>query len=261
MKKSNNSIWFKKWFNTQEYLDLYRHRDDSDASKIIKLLFNNITLDKEAKVLDLACGNGRHSVLFAKKGFKVTGIDLSSFLISRAKLQLKSEYSRYRKNLEFEIGDMRNISHSKEFDLVVNIFSSFGYFDRRIDNEKVLKSISNALKQNGYFLFDFLNKDYLLKNLIPLDIRKEDKKIIIQVRNITEGFVEKNILILKNNLKNGKYPVLNSYKEKIRLYSLEDFKIMFLRFGLKIMKIFGDYEGKNYNKSKSERLIILAKKI
>ncbi len=93
--------WFKEWFNTQEYLDLYKHRDDTDeASKIIKLLFNNISLPKDAKILDLACGNGRHSVLFAKKGFSVTGIDLSKYLISKAEERRKKEYSRYSKRLK-----------------------------------------------------------------------------------------------------------------------------------------------------------------
>jgi SAM-dependent methyltransferase len=261
LKKTESNAWFKHWFNTQDYLDLYKHRDDTDASKIIKLLFKHITLKKNAEVLDLACGNGRHSVLFARKGFNVTGIDLSKYLISCANEKRKTDYYRYHKKLSFEIGDMRNIAHVKEFDLIVNIFSSFGYFENGKDNEKVIKSISRALKPNGYFLFDFLNKDFLLKNLVPYDIKKEKNKIIIQIRSITDGFVQKNILIIKNNPDETKYPVLNRYMEKIKLYSLDDFKSIYLRSGLKIIKIFGDYEGKNYIKNKSERLIILAGKI
>jgi len=261
LKKAENNAWYKKWFNTQEYLDLYKHRDNTDAIKIINLLFKNIYLKKGAKVLDLACGNGRHSVLFAKKGYNVTGIDLSKYLISRANEKRETDYHKYKQMLSFEIGDMRNIARLKEFDLIVNLFSSFGYFNNRIDNEKVIKSIARALKPKGYFLFDFLNKDYLIKNLVPYSIKKEKDKIIVQIRNIADGFVEKNILIIKNNPKKEKCPVLNRYMEKIKLYSLEDFKIMYSRFGLKFIKIFGDYEGKNFIKNKSERLIILAGKI
>ncbi len=253
-------LWFKEWFNTQEYLDLYKHRDDTDAAKIIKLLFNNISLPKDAKILDLACGNGRHSVLFAKKGFSVTGIDLSSYLISKAKERRKKEYLMYSKRLKFEIGDMRHIRHKNEFNLVVNLFSSFGYFDNEKDNFNVLKSIARALVHGGYFLFDFLNAGYLLKNLVPYDVKRESGKTMIQIRSFIDGFVEKNIIIIKNNQSFGKSPIVNRYKEKIRLYSIGDFRKMFAQNGLKILKEFGSYSGSSNNEEKSERLIILAQK-
>jgi SAM-dependent methyltransferase len=252
--------WFKEWFNTQEYLDLYKHRDDTDAAKIIKLLFENIKLPKNAKVLDLACGNGRHSVLFAKKGFSVTGIDLSGYLISKAEEKRKKEYSKYSKRLKFEIGDMRHIRHKNEFNLVVNLFSSFGYFDNEKDNFDVLKSIARALVHGGYFFLDFLNSGYLLNNLVPYDVKKERGKTIVQIRSFINGFVEKNIIIIKNNPSAGKSPVVNRYKEKIRLYSISDFRKMFAQNGLNILKVFGSYSGNSYNNEKSERLIILAQK-
>jgi SAM-dependent methyltransferase len=261
LKKTEQVNWFTKWFNTQDYLDLYKHRDTKDASKILKLLFRNVTIPKGANVLDLACGNGRHSFLIARKGYNVTGIDLSKYLISRAKEKLKDEYSGSRNRLSFEIGDMRRIGHKNEFELVVNLFTSFGYFEKHSDNMKVIKSISSALKKNGWFLFDFLNTDYLKKHLVPFNIKREKKNIIVQIRNITDGFVEKNIFILKNNNIQGSYPVLKSYKEKIRLYSLKDFRYMFSTNGLKIVKAFGNYDGVKFIKSKSERLIILAQKI
>jgi len=260
LKKAEQDKWFRKWFNTQDYLDLYKHRDTKDAAKILKLLFANISIPKGSKVLDLACGSGRHSLLIARKGYNVTGIDLSKYLISKAKEKLKNEYSGCRNRLSFEIGDMRNIKHKNEFELIVNIFSSFGYFEKQSDNVKVIKSISSALKKNGWFLFDFLNRDYLIKHLVPLNIKRENNKILVQVRNITDGFVEKNIFILKNNSARDPYPVLNRYKEIIRLYSLNDFRKMFSAYKLKIIKVFGNYDGAKFVKSKSERLIILAQK-
>jgi SAM-dependent methyltransferase len=261
LNKSTGDTWYKKWFNTQDYLDLYRYRDETDASKIINLLLANIKLNKGAKVLDLACGNGRHSILFAKKGFNVTGIDLSKFLIRKANEQLRNKYSDSRKRLTFEVGNMKNIPHKNEFDLVVNIFTSFGYFEKDADNKKVIKSISDALKSGGWFLLDFLNKEHLLKNIVPFDIKKERKKIIIQIRAIDNGFVEKNILIIKNNSLSDSYSILNRYKEKIRLYSFDEFKLMFSTNTLKIKKVFGNYSGSKYDKRKSERLIILAQKV
>jgi len=251
--------WYKDWFNTQQYLDLYKHRDYNDAKKIVSLLFNNIKLQKGAKCLDLACGNGRHSIFFAKKGLKVTGLDLSPFLINQAKKRLAKEYKKYRTNLRFVIGDMKHLGFKNKFGLVVNFFSSFGYFKTDRENFTVIKGISGSLKKGGYFLFDFLNKGYLLKNLVPYNHRLLGDTAYIQIRHIEDSFVIKNIFIIQNS-KSGKPPKIHQYFEKIRLYSITDFKKIFKTNGLHIIKIFGNYSGKPYNKVSSERLIILARK-
>lgn len=251
--------WFKKWFNSKDYLDLYKHRDSSDAKKIVTLINQNIKLKKGADVLDLACGNGRHSVLFAAKGYKVLGVDLSDFLISQANKKLKTDYSNYSKNLRFEIKDMRNLSYKNRFDLVVNLFSSFGYFDKDSQNYKVIKDVSKSLKQGGYFFFDFLNADYLKENLVPFDIKKGNRNILVQVRNIDNGFIRKDIAIFRSNSR-GNYPLFSHFYEKIKLYSYKDFAAIFSKYNLKILKTFGDYNGRRFNKNKSQRLIILAQK-
>lgn len=249
--------WYVSWFNTQEYLDLYRHRDEEDAKKIISLILRNISLNKKANVLDLACGTGRHSLLLARKGFNVTGIDLSKYLITQAKEKLRNEYKKYIKLLKFEIRDMREFSYPGHFDLVVNIFTSFGYFEKDKDNERVIKCISDSLKINGFFVIDFLNKNYIVKNLLPYSIKKKRNKVIIQIRKITNNFVEQDILILK---KHNSFYNLEKYRERIKLYTLANFRKMFGKYKLKIVKIFGSYYGGAYEKYKSPRLIIIAKR-
>jgi SAM-dependent methyltransferase len=241
------------------YLELYKHRDNKDAKKIVSLINRIVKLPAGSKVLDLACGNGRHSVLFAQKEFKVLGGDLSPYLISEAKKKLNTEYKRYRDNLTFKIMDMRFIGYKNEFDMVVNLFSSFGYFEKDSENIRVIKSISSSLKKNGYFFFDFLNKKYLEKSLVPFDINKRNHNIIIQVRNITRGFIKKDIIIIKNN-PGSKHPLISDFFEEIKLYSLKDFKAMFNKNRLKIIKTFGNYSGSAFNQNTSERLIILAQK-
>ncbi|RPI14810.1 MAG: class I SAM-dependent methyltransferase [Ignavibacteriae bacterium] len=252
--------WFKSWFNTQDYLDLYKHRDSHDASKLVSLIFSNINIPKGSNVLDLACGSGRHSVFFAKKGMFVTGIDLSAFLIKQANLQLENEFLHYKDKLKFEIRDMREIKHVNEFELVVNLFSSFGYFKDDNENEQVIRSISKALKPAGYFVIDFLNREKLINTLVPYDIKRTDGKYIVQVRKIEDGFVEKEILIFRNSDASTDYPVLNHFNERIRLYSLEDFRKMFTHNGLNIINTFGNYDGSIFVKNSSERLIIFAHK-
>jgi SAM-dependent methyltransferase len=254
-----SDAWYKKWFNRKEYLELYSHRNKQDAAKIAGLITKTLDLPRGSKVLDLACGNGRHSVFFAKKGFDVLGIDLSHYLVSEAKKNLKTDYSKWAKNLRFEIGDMRKIGHKNKFDLVVNLFSSFGYFDSNNENYKVIKSIALSLKEGGYFFFDFLNESYLRKHLVNYDITKRNRNVIIQVRDIKDNFVTKNILLLRN--KHGSdYPEISTFHEKIRLFTLADFRKMFTSAGLKIQKTFGDYSGNMFNKHNSQRLIILARK-
>jgi SAM-dependent methyltransferase len=252
--------WYKKWFNTADYLELYDHRNSTDAKKIVSLINRTIKLPKGSKLLDLACGNGRHSVFFAEKGYDVLGIDLSPYLISEAKKKLRSEYLRFKKNLKFDIGDMRNLSRKNEFDLVVNLFSSFGYFEEESQNRSVINSISRSLKKDGYFFFDFLNSEYLRRNLAVFDAQKRNRNIIIQVREITGKFVKKDILIIRNK-PGSKYPELRRFHEKVRLYTLAELRQIFRSNRLKIVKLFGDYSGKPFRKNSSGRLIILAQKI
>lgn len=252
--------WYKKWFSTKEYLELYKHRNSTDAAKIAGLIFRTLKLKKGSKILDVACGNGRHSLIFASKGYNVLGIDLSAFLISEAFKKLKTDYRKQNKFLKFEIRDMRSIQHKNEFDLAVNLFSSFGYFEKDSENFKVLKSISNSLKRGGYFFFDYLNKDNLVKNLVPFDIKKRNRNVIIQVREIKNNAVYKKIYIIKNN--NSKNtPSINEFSEMIKLYSLAMLKKTMKEAGMKIIKTFGDYSGSRYNRISSERMIILAQKI
>jgi SAM-dependent methyltransferase len=254
---SKKHPWYKTWFNRQDYLDLYKHRDNRDAKKILKLLFNHISLPKNSKILDVACGNGRHSLLFAMKGYSVTGIDLSPYLIRIAKSYVTGDIKH---KLRFEVKDMRRINHRNEFTLAVNIFTSFGYFDNDKDNFKVIYSIADSLKRNGYFLFDFINKHYIAKNIIPYDINKTNRKVVIQLRNLTHNTLTKEIFIVK--VPSGKLnQVTEHFTEKIKLYDLSTLRIIFTRAGLKIINLFGDYEGNKYKANNSPRLIILAKKV
>ncbi len=251
--------WFKKWFNAPEYLELYSHRNSHDAAQIASLVYRSIKLPENSKVLDLACGNGRHSVFFAKQGYQVLGIDLSRYLISEAKKKLRNEHSKYKDNLKFQIRDMREIGHKSEFDLVVNLFSSFGYFESDSENWKVIKSVSSSLKPGGYFFFDYLNSEHLRKHLAVYDVKQRNRNVMVQVREIKGNSVVKHIIIVRSKTR-ASAPEVIRFTEKIKLYTLEDFEKFFGAYGLKIMRVFGDYQGGRFKKSSSARLIILARK-
>ena len=252
------SEWYKSWFNRKEYLELYKHRDRRDASKIVELIISETNLRKGAEVLDMACGNGRHSILFARRGFSTIGIDLSRFLISEARKMLQKHRGKF--NLAFKIQDMREMKWENRFDLAVNLFTSFGYFPARKDDIRVIRNIYRALKKGGYFVLDFINSIHIRNNLKTLDVKNINNSIVIQVREIINNYVRKTILIAKNN-PNGNTPFLEKFYEQIRLYSYDELKAMLEGNGLSILKIFGDYNGNKFSISKSERLIIIAVKV
>ena len=245
--------WYKTWFSSKYYLELYKHRDDKDAENLINLIQKNINLPLNSKVLDICCGAGRHSLEFAKRGFDVTGFDLSRFLISQAKTN-SEKVKRKNLKVKFFIKDMRNFNFKHTFDLAINLFTSFGYFENDEENFRLFENVILSLKRTGYFIFDYLNGKYIKNHLKISNNSVILGKKVIQKRRIENGFVIKDILISK-----GKDELF--FTERLKLYSMNDFKKVYKKFGLKIIKTFGDYSGNGFDDVNSERIIIIAKKI
>lgn len=250
---SNSKEWFEKWFSSKYYLELYSHRDEEDARWIINLLQRSIPFSTQSRVLDIACGAGRHSIELARRGFDVTGFDLSPYLIGEARKVLKDSKEKGLR-LNFKILDMRYFNFKGNFDIALNIFSSFGYFDDDDSNFSVFRNASDSIRQNGYFLFDYLNKDYLLKNIVPSSTTSKGKYKIIQKRNVTGNFVRKEITIKDGKLTAG-------FEERLKLYSPNEIKKALALFDFKVEKTFGDYFGNKFSKNDSQRFIAFARKI
>lgn len=244
--------WYKEWFSSKYYLEIYKHRDDKDARNLINLIIEQLNLPSGSKILDICCGAGRHSIELAKRGFNVTGFDLSRFLIEQAKLNLKKNKSDKVK-VKFLIKDMRNFNFKNSFELALNLFTSFGYFEDDDENFLIFRNAANSISRNGYFVFDYLNRDFLIKNLKEVSKTRISGKKVLQKRRIENGFVIKDIFIQvgKNEL---------FFTERLKLYSMSDFKKIFKINNLKIITTFGDYHGIEFDKYKSARIIIFAKK-
>jgi SAM-dependent methyltransferase len=240
--------WFKDWFSNKYYLELYKHRDDKEATDLINLVQRNINLSEGSKVLDVCCGSGRHSIELAKRGLDVIGFDLSRYLIGEANKSKKTLKEKKIK-LKFLIKDMRSFDFKKSFDLAINIFSSFGYFESDSENFKVFENINLSLKKDGYFVFDFLNESYLKNNLIKKDFVIINGEKVLQERRIENDFVFKDIKIGRK-----------VFTERIKLYSLTVIKNKLKASGFNINRTFGDYYGNIFLKNKSKRFIIIAQK-
>ncbi|MDQ6761961.1 MAG: class I SAM-dependent methyltransferase, partial [Bacteroidota bacterium] len=149
----NAKPWFKDWFNSPYYHQLYFKRDESEAAAFINKLIEHLQPAPASLMLDIACGKGRHSRMLAAKGFHVTGIDLSTDSIIEAK-KFDAE------NLEFFVHDMRLPFWINYFDYAFNFFTSFGYFNTRREHDNSIRTIAQSIKPGGIFVIDYLNVHY-----------------------------------------------------------------------------------------------------
>lgn len=241
--------WFKDWFDTDEYLYVYRNRNEEDAGKLVNLILNNISLADKAKVLDLACGTGRHSILFAEKGYDVTSVDLSKNLLQIARC------SAYEANVKINFirSDLRQFSICTKFDLVLNLYTSFGYFDNDAENFGIINTAYNQLNRAGYFVLDFLNCLYVEKNIVSESECSVPGGKIIQHRRISGGRIKKKIIIEKDGIK-------KEFSESVRMYCRDELFNAISCAGFRIQKYFGSYNGKDFDLENSPRIIIIAQK-
>ena len=233
--------WFEQWFG-EDYLYTYQHRDETEAERVIELIATNLAGRKIDTVLDLACGAGRHTRVLRERWWTV-GLDLSMSLLRIARKESgDAPYVR---------ADMRELPFADEsFDLVVNLFTSFGYFDEDSDHVRVLACVSAATKRGGTLVIDFLNASQVKRELVPYDERVENGTTIEQRRTISPDgrFVEKTIRLRER----GK-----EYIERVRLLSSRDLQRMLTSAGFNVVRLFGDYSGGDWSED-SPRTILFA---
>lgn len=240
--------WYKEWFG-EDYLKVYPHRDQAEATRQVDFVEKITPLNRSARILDLGCGNGRHAVELSHRGYQVTCLDLSTVLLTLAKQ--KSEQSC---RVRFVQADMRQIPFVAAFDAVLSFFTTFGYFETDDENLRTLRAIQEALKPQGRFFQDYLNKSFVIHNLVPFD-RQQDKGLeLIQERryNRARERIEKKITLKENGQ-------VREYFESVRLYTLEEMKALMAKTELKLENTFGDFDGSPFGQE-SPRLILVGRK-
>lgn len=238
--------WFSSWFDTPYYHMLYKNRDDAEASLFIDNITSFLKLKNNAICWDLCCGKGRHSVYLNKKGYRVIGTDLSERSILEA-----NKYSN--DTLEFYSHDMRKLFRTNYFDVVFNLFTSFGYFENRQDDLNVFNSIAKSLKPNGIFVFDFLNAGYVKNYLTPCDVKTSDGIIFHISKKIEKNTIVKNI-DFKDEGKDF------HFEERVKLFDKKYFEDLAMDSNLEIINTFGNYHLETFDINTSPRLILILKK-
>jgi 2-polyprenyl-3-methyl-5-hydroxy-6-metoxy-1,4-benzoquinol methylase len=239
--------WFKSWFDTQYYHTLYKNRNDDEAKLFVTKLVNFLTLNPTSKVLDLACGKGRHSVTLNELGMNVLGVDLSENSIKFAK-QFENNF------LKFEEHDMREVIPNHLFQVIFNLFTSFGYFDEFSDNEKVIRSIHSMLIPNGTLVLDFMNSEKTISNLISDEVKIEDGIEFNITRNYDGNHIYKHIKFSDNSKD-------FHFTERVQALKLNDFQNLLNSNNFQIIHTFGDFNLNPFDAEKSDRLILIATKI
>jgi len=238
--------WFDTWFDTKYYHILYKNRDYSEAENFITNLTHNLKIDSNSKILDLACGKGRHSIFLNKIGHIVTGVDLS-----KESIEFASKFENSK--LDFFVHDMREPMPNKKFDYVFNLFTSIGYFEDENDNIKMLQSIDSYTNNEGVLVIDFMNAHKVISNLV-LTEKKEIEGVVFNItRKVENGFIVKTI---KFNDEGQDF----EYQEKVQALQVSDFEKYLKNTNFSIYKVAGDYNLGNFDLENSNRLILFAKK-
>ena len=231
------------WFDSDYYHVLYKHRDYNEARNFIDNIVEYLDLKKGSKILDLACGIGRHSIYLDKIGFKVVGTDKSPNNIKKAKAS-KNESLSF---LQMEMIDDTN----HKYDVIFNLFTSFGYVNHDY-NLKTIKNIERQLKDDGTVIVDFMNTLFVKKNLVIEETKVIDD-LSFKIKRKSDG---------KHIYKEIKFHDKKNYffQEKVMDLSLKDFENYLIKYNLKIIKTFGDYNLNEFDIENSERLIMVIKK-
>ncbi|MBN2181843.1 MAG: methyltransferase domain-containing protein [Sedimentisphaerales bacterium] len=240
----DESFWktFESTMFNQERLDAA----GEEVDKIVKLL----APEKDAKILDLCCGIGRHSLELARRGYQVVGVDLTEEYLAKARRQAESEGL----TVQFVRSDMRRFCQIESFDAVINMFTAFGYFEQPADNKRVLANIRCSLRKGGTLILDTIGKEILARIFQERDWHEQDGRIFLREHKMKQNWswAENRWIMFEN----GK---VREFRFGHRIYSGVEMMDMLNECGFRSVSIYGDLEGADYDHN-AKRLVVIARK-
>jgi SAM-dependent methyltransferase len=244
-----------EWFDDEAFWrDLYSFMFDTErfaqaAGEVEKIV--RLTGVKEGAVLDLCCGPGRHAVELAGRGFAVTGVDKTGFLLQKA----RERAAAAEVEVDFIRQDMREYVRPGAYDLAINMYTSFGYFTRKGEDIRVLAHLHKSLKPGGMLLMDMAGKERVARDFQPVGGRElPDGRMLIEHRNVYDGWsrvCNKWILIEGDKCKN--------FRMDLTTYSGQELKDRLMAAGFSSIYLYGDLDGSEYGPA-AKRLIAVARK-
>jgi SAM-dependent methyltransferase len=240
----SDSDWFEDWFG-EEYLSLYEHRDQGEAREAVRLIADRIGEIGDAPVLDLACGAGRHQRTLSDRGWWAVGLDLSPSLLRAARGDDRTA--------PLVRADMRELPFAQRtFALVVNLFTSFGYFRDDAQHLRVISEVARVTRPTGWFVLDYLHAEHVRRTLVPYDVRTLGSVTVEQERAISRDgrFVTKTITL---------GDLGRTFVERVRLFEPDELAALCTAAGFGVEATYGDYAGAPLART-SPRAIVFARR-
>ena len=245
----------KPWHEQDAFWDtvapvLFVQRRWEDAPAEVEQVGSLLGVEPGAHILDLCCGVGRHSLELAHRGFQVTGVDRTRLYLDRAARQAEAEGLQ----VEFVQSDMRSFCRADAFDAVVNLFTSFGYFEDPEDDRQVVLNMYRSLRPGGVFLIDIMGKEVLARIFRERDWYEEDGVLILQERKVSQSWswMENRWIILSDNNR-------TELDLSHRIYSAVELTSLLAGCGFTHLDAHGDLQGSAYDHL-ARRLVIVAHK-
>jgi len=245
----------REWFDNESFwIQMYPYmfpeaRYEAAQEQVEKIL--GLVGVKDGAVLDLCCGPGRHVCVLARKGFRVTGVDLTPFLLDKAKERGRAAGV----DVEWIHEDMRSFVRSNGYDLVLSMFTSFGYFDDKEEDLKVLHNIHESLKPAGVCVVDVMGKERIAKILAATTSeRYPDGALLVQRHEIFDDWsrIRNEWILIKDDQ-------ATSFTFHHTVYSGQELKDRLLQVGFAKVRLFGNLDGDEYG-PEATRLIAVAQK-
>ena len=254
--------WWQSFFKPITGEVMFKPRHGKQTQLEVKQVLKELGGTKNLKILDLCCGEGRHSVVFAKKGHDVVGLDYSYNFLKVAQQQA----SKLKLPIKFVKADMKKTSdffEKNNFDAVVSLYNSFGYFDKRADDFRTIKEVNKVLKPGGYFIINTLNGSGVKVRIQkPVSMGYEVSKNLFMI--------DKAYLDLKKMRTHSNWTIIDARKKKTsifrglfgqNIYTHKEMCQMLKKAGFKVIKTWGTLQGGDFNEKDSWHQTILAKKI
>lgn len=250
---SQGSAWYVDFFRS-DYLNVYGHMfTEERAEKESAFVASALGLKAGASVLDLCCGQGRHSIQLAKRGLRVTSLDLNAGYLELA----KQAAATAKVEIETVAADMRELPSEDKFDAIVNMYSSFGYLESEAEDLKVLESAAKALKAGGQLLLDMLNREWAIDNYIQNDWHTgADGTLYVERRDLDLATSRMHVHFIVVDSKGGRR---ESIGHNIRLYTLTEMTRLLERVGIRVTSVVGGFDSEDYG-IVTRRMIIVGRK-
>jgi SAM-dependent methyltransferase len=248
---SEFALWHSEDGFWQAFAPFMFHEDRLAATPTeVDQLLALTTPDPEAKILDLGCGPGRHSLELARRGFEVTGVDRTSIYLEEARAIAAEQLLV----VEFVQDDMRAFLRQSSFDVVLSMYTSFGYFKEAAENLQVLSNIFGCLRPGGFLLMEIMGKEVLARVFQERDWREQDGIFFLQERKIVDNWnrIENRWLLLHPERR-------LEYRLDHWLYSSSELKSLLQSVGFGSIEIYGGLDGSPYDNS-ATRLVVVARK-